>query len=222
VFCNALARDMNRSVSAYPGVWAMAMMALALLACSEDMASSPQPGLATVAFAPRPLTIPYIDLSSARLRLDRLEIIGNVPPPLPAPGQPPPLEPPPRPPGIDLDALSEGTSETVEDLPQGLYSRVRFLLGRVTLEGTVQATKFHVTLRPFGRVVDIRASMPQELGFERDITFEVTLEPNFWFPPGLFQGAMLDSRGEIVCDDVSNYWITAALVDAVSGSFHLP
>ena len=141
---------MKRSVSAFPGVCGLAMMTLALLACSDDTTSGPQPGVATVAFAPRSLTIPYIDLSSARLRLDRLEIIGNVPPP--PPNRPPPDEPPPRLPGIDLDALSEGTSATIEDLPQGLYSRVRFLLGRVTLEGTVQATRFHVTLPPFGRV----------------------------------------------------------------------
>ena len=35
---------------------------------------------------------------------------------------------------------------------------------------------------------------------------------------------MLDSRGEIVCDDVSNNWITAAMTDTVSGtgSFRLP
>ncbi len=195
------------------------MMTLALLACSEDTPAGPQPGIATVAFAPRALTIPYIDLSSARLRLDRLEIIGNVPPP---PNRPPPDEPPPWLPSIDLDALSEGTSATVEDLPQGLYSRVRFLLGRVTLEGTVLSTRFHVTLRPFGRVVDIRASTPQELGFERDIAFEITLDPNFWFPPGLFMGAMLDSRGDIVCDDVTNTWITSALTDAVSVSFRMP
>ena len=211
---------MKRSVSAFPGVCGLAMVTLALLACSEDTVSGPQPGVATVSFAARSLTIPYIDLSSAKLRLDGLAIIGNVPPP--PPNRPPPDEPPPRLPGIDLDALSEGTSTTIEDLPQGLYSRIRFLLGRVTLEGTVQSTRFHVTLRPFGRVVDVRASIPQELGFERDIAFEVTLDPNFWFPPGLFQGAMLDSRGEIVCDDVTNYWITAALVDAVSASFRLP
>jgi hypothetical protein len=196
------------------------MMTLALLACAEDTVSGPQPGVATVAFAPRSLTIPYIDLSAAKLRLDRLEIIGNVPPP--PPNGFPPDEPPPRLPGIDLDALSEGSSATVQDLPQGLYSRVRFLLGRVTLEGTVQTTRFHVTLRPFGRLVDLRASIPQELGFERDIAFEVTLDPNFWFPPGLFQGAVLDSRGDIVCDDVTNNWITAAMVDTVSSSFRLP
>ena len=213
---------MTRSVSGFPGVCALALVTLVLLACSEGTASGPQPGVATVAFAPRPLTNPYIDLSSAALRLDRLEIIGNVPPPPPSPDRPPPQDPPPRPPGIDLDALSEGTSATVEDLPQGLYSRVRFLLGRITLEGTVQATRFHVTLRPFGRVVDIRASVPQELGFERDIAFEVTLDPNFWFPPGVFQGAMLDVRGEIVCDDVTNTWITGALTDAISASFRLP
>ena len=35
-------------------------------------------------------------------------------------------------------------------------------------------------------------------------------------------GAMLDSRGDIVCDDVTNTWITGALTDAVSVSFRMP
>ena len=177
---------MKTWVSALKGVCGLAMLTLGLLACSDEMPAGPQPGVATVAFAPRPLTIPYIGLTSAKLRLNRLEIIGNVPPP--PPNQPPPDHPPPdlppRPPGVDLDALSEdGASATLEGLPQGLYSRVRFLLGRITLEGCVQGTRFHVALMPFGVVVDIRASAPQELGFDRDIAFEISLDPNFWFPP---------------------------------------
>ena len=123
---------------------------------------------------------------------------------------------------MDLDALSGGASATLERLPQGLYSRVRFLLGRITLEGTVQGTRFHIALMPFGAGVDIRASAPQELGFDRDIAFDIALDPNFWFPPGLFQGASLDGRGEIVCDDVTNTSVAAALTYAMSGSFRLP
>ena len=222
--CKVLTRDMNRSVSAFPGVCGLVIMTLALLACSEDMPAGPQPGVATVAFAPRPLTIPYINLTSARLRIDRLEIIGNVlpPPPTQPPPDHPPPDSPPRFPGVDLDALSDGASATLERLPQGLYSRVRFLLGRITLEGSVQSTRFHIALMPWGVGVDVRASAPQELGFDRDIDFDVSLDPNFWFPPGLFQGATLDSRGDIVCDDVTNTQIAAALTYAMTGSFRLP
>jgi len=96
------------------------------------------------------------------------------------------------------------------------------LLGRITLEGTVQGTRFHVALMPFGVGVDIRASAPQELGFDRDIAFDISLDPNFWFPPGLFQGALLDGRGDIVCDDVTNTSISGALLYAMTGSFRLP
>ncbi len=208
---------MKTSVSALKGVCGLAMLTLGLLACADETAAGPQPGAATVAFAPRSLVIPYINLTSASLRLDRLEIIGNVPPP----NQPPPDRPP-RFPSVDLDALSDGASATLERLPQGLYSRVRFLLGRITLEGTVQGTRFHVALMPFGAGVDIRASAPQELGFDRDVAFDITLDPNFWFPPGLFQGASLDGRGEIVCDDVTNTSVAGALTYAMSGSFRLP
>jgi hypothetical protein len=213
---------MKTSGSAFRAVCGLAMLTLALLACEDGPSAGPQPGIATVAFAPRPLTLPYINLSSARLRLDRLEVIGNVPPPPPPPQQgPPPQELPPRMPGFDLDALSKSSSTSIEDLPQGLYSRVRFILGRITLEGSVQSTNFHVALRPFGVIVDIRAPNPQELGFDRDIAFDVGLDPNLWFPPGLFAGATLDSRGDIVLDDATNAYVGAALTDAVSRSFRL-
>jgi len=212
---------MKTSALALKGVGGLAMLTLGLVACSDEMGAGPQPGVANVGFAPRALTIPYINLASAKLRIDRLEIIGNVPPPPPDPNRPPP-EFPPRVPSIDLDALSDGASATLERLPQGLYSRVRFLLGRITLEGAVQNTRFHVALMPFGAVVDIRASAPQELGFDRDIAFDIALDPNIWFPPGLFQGAQLDGRGEIVCDDVTNTSLAGALTYAMSGSFRLP
>lgn len=215
---------MKTTVSAFEGVCGLAMLTLALVACAPETATAPQPGVATVAFAPRPLGIPYITLTSASLRLDRLAVIGNVPPPpnQPPPDHPPPQDPPPRPPGFELDALSNGASATIEDLPQGLYSRVSFLVGRITLEGSVQDTKFHVALRPFNAFVDIRTSDPQELGFDRDIAFDVSLDPNLWFPPGIFSGAMLDSRGDIVCDDVTNVYLGMALIDALPRSFRLP
>jgi hypothetical protein len=216
---------MKTSVSAFQGVCGLAMLTLALIACSApEMATGPQPGVATVSFTPRRLGIPYIDLTSASLRLDRLAILGNVPPPpnQPPPDHPPPQDLPPRPHGFDLDALSNGASATIEDLPEGLYSRVSFMLGWISLEGSVQSTKFHVALRPFGTVVNILASNPQELGFDRDIAFEISLDPNLWFPPGLFNGAMLDSRGDIVCDDVTNTYIGMALTDAMTWSFRLP
>lgn len=96
------------------------------------------------------------------------------------------------------------------------------MLGRINLEGSVQGTKFHVALRPFNAFVGLRASDPQELGFDRDIAFEVSLDPNSWFPQGIFSGAMLDSRGDIVCDDVTNAYLAMALIDALSRSFRLP
>ena len=64
--------------------------------------------------------------------------------------------------------------------------------------------------------------MPQELGLGQDITFEVSVDPNIWFPPYLFDGATLDGRGAIVCDDVSNPQISAALLQGMLRSFTLP
>jgi hypothetical protein len=207
------------------------LAALGLGACSDDASNGPSPGVATIGFAPKAVNLPYINLTRARARLDRLQLIGNVPPP-PPPGYPPPpgdhpppdgsWQPPP-PSFVDLDALSAAPSSTmIADLPQGLYSRVRFILGRISLEGTARGTVFRVSLEPFGVVVDVRASVPQELGLDQDASFEVAVDPNFWFPPYMFEGATLDNRGEIVCDDVSNGQIAQLLIPAMASSFWLP
>ena len=79
-----------------------------------------------------------------------------------------------------------------------------------------------MSLAPFGAVVDIRASVAQELGLDQDIAFEVSVDPNLWFPPYLFDGATLDNRGEIICDDVSNTQIGSALIQSMLWSFSLP
>jgi hypothetical protein len=215
---------MNRFGSAIRGVCGLALVASGLVACSNDTPSGPTPGVATVAFTPKPVALPYIALSRAQVQLDRVLIIGNMPPP--PPGQPQPDRPPPdRPPlpNVSLDALSSaGSSASFEDFPQGLYSWVRFTLGRISLEGTARGTVFNVSIAPFGVVVDVRASVPQELRLDTNINFPVSVDPNLWFPPYLFEGAMLDNRGEIVSDDVSNPQIGSTITQAMARSFSLP
>jgi len=216
---------MNRFGSALRVVGGLALVASGLVACTDDTPSGPTPGVATVAFTPRPVALPYIALSRAQVQLDRVLIIGNMPPP-PPPDQPSPDRPPPdRPPlpNVSLDALSSaGASASFEDFPQGLYSRVRFTLGRISLEGTARGTVFNVSIAPFGVIVDVRASVPQELRLDTNINFPVSVDPNIWFPPYLFEGAMLDNRGEIVADEVSNPQIGMALVQGMTRSFSLP
>ncbi len=223
---------MKWSVSAISGICGLAFLALGPAACSDNGAGGPASGVATIGFAPKALNLPpYISLTSAKATLDHLQLIGNVPPPPPPGSQPPPGGHPPPPDGsrppmvsVDLDALSTAvpSSAMIQDLPQGLYSRVRFNIGRINLLGTARGTVFHVSLKPFGTVVDVRASTPQELGLDKDVSFQVAVDPNIWFPPYLFDGAMLDDRGEIVCDDVSNVQIGATLTQAVGSSFSLP
>ena len=217
---------MKRFGSAISGVCGLALVASGPVACSDDAPSGPTPGVATVAFTPKPVALPYIVLDRAQVQLDRVLVIGNMPPP-PPPGQPPPDRPPPgdRPPlpDVSLDALSSaGSSASFEDLPQGLYSRVRFTLDRMSLEGKARGTVFNVSIAPFSVIVDVRASVPQELGLDRDINFPVSVDPNVWFPAYLFDGAMLDNRGEIVSDEVSNPQIGATIIQAMARSFSLP
>jgi hypothetical protein len=217
---------MKGFVSARRIICGLALLAGGPVACSDDGSTGPAPGVATVGFVAKPVINPYINLVRAQARLDRLQIIGNVPPPG---SQPPPgSHPPPddfRPPEatVDLDVLSTtASSASIANLQQGLYSRMRFMVGQVSLEGRARGTPFRVLLAPFGAIVDIRTSMPQELGLDQDIAFEVAVDPNIWFPPYLFDGAMVDSRGEIVCDDVSNPQIGQAIVQSMLWSFMLP
>jgi len=217
---------MKRFGSAIRGVCGLALVACGLIACTDDAASGPTPGVATVAFTPKPVALPYVVVERAQVQLDRVLIIGNMPPP-PPPGEPFPDRPPPgdRPPlpDVSLDALSStGASASFDYLPQGLYSRVRFTLGRISLEGRARGTVFNVSIAPFSVIVDVRASVPQELGLDRDINFPVSVDPNVWFPPYLFNDAMLDNRGEIVCDEVSNPQIGATIIQAMAWSFSLP
>jgi hypothetical protein len=217
---------MKGFVSARRIICGLALLASAPVACSDGGNTGPAPGVASVGFVARPVINPSINLVRAQARLDRLQIIGNVPPPG---SQPPPgSHPPPddyRPPEatVNLDALSTtASSASIENLRQGLYSRMRFMIGRVSLEGRARGTPFQVSLAPFGAIVDIRTSMPQELGLDQDISFQVAVDPNIWFPPYLFDGATLDSRGEIVCDDVTNTQIGSALVQGMLWSFSFP
>jgi hypothetical protein len=194
-----------------------------LAACSDDATQMHQPSVVTVAFAARTLMLPEIDLTATNLRLDRLQVLGNVPPPGSSPDRPPPQGPRPEIPRIDLDVLSTGTTGSIEDLPQGLYSRVRFILGRVSLDGVWRNTRFHLSLAPFGTIiVDMRASTPQELSQAGNITFDISVDPNLWFPPGVFYGAALDGRGEIVVDDTINVPIGMAILQSMPRSFTMP
>jgi hypothetical protein len=216
---------MRRYVSAIRGVCGLAFAALAFGACSDNGGGGPAPGVATVSFAPQALTVPYVNLTRARVQLDRLQVVGNTFPP-PSSSQPPPDHPPPddQPPqftGVSLDALSPTTSTTIDSLPQGLYSRVRFLVGRVSIDGTWRGTPFHVSLAPFGATVDIRAPAPQELGLDQDAAFQVSVALDLWFPPYLFDNAALDDRGQIICDDVSNPQMSGPITQWIAASFAL-
>ena len=126
----------------------------------------------------------------------------------PAPNQPPPDRPPPRLPGVDLDALSRA-------------ARARL---RRSAAGALQPRSLHAgpdhpgrdgAGHAFSRLAQ-RRSAPSSTSarpVRRSSASTGTspsrssLDPNLWFPPGLFNGAMLDSRGEIVCDDVTNVYL---------------
>lgn len=183
----------------------------------------------TVRFAPKPFDTVGVTVQSARLQIRDLLVVGNVPPPPPSRFPPPPGSPPPsgdpaapRTTHFELDVLSAGRDLSFDFYPQGLYSRVLFILDGATIEGTWNGTAVRASLRPFmGERVDLRSTSPQELGRGIDTTFEISLDASTWFASRLLDSAMT-TNGEIVCDEQRNVQLAAALNDRIIRSFSLP
>ncbi len=199
-----------------------------LLACADSGASVPagqlNPGVATVGFTSVPLTAPELSLSAATLRLSHIAVLGNATPPPPM-GGPPPL-PGPRPgpsTSLVLDVLSPATaSVSLDDLPQGLYSRVEFFVGDVSLAGLWRGTSLRAELvMVMHKRVDLRTGTPRELGPDLNAPFSVSLDPNLWFAGLLLNGATV-TNGQIVCDAQRNPEIAAELTNRIARSFVMP
>jgi hypothetical protein len=188
------------------------LFALALAACGPPIA--PDPGVLTVTFTPTKPQNPDVQLTTAKMRLDRVMVFGNQPPPMPPPGPPMPM-------GFDFDALSTGMSLVYTKLPQGLYSRVQFDLLNVVMDGTWKGTPFHARLATFRPVpADARSPVAKELGPGRDVSFTVTVDEDSWFANGVLEMAM-QSGGMILYDEVSNPTLSMQLLDQVRRSFKL-
>src|SRR5581483_2722856 len=91
------------------------------------------PGVLTVSMAPDPLSVQSLTLTSAKVPMLNVSIVGDVAPD----GRSMLAE-------VDLDPLAGAMDYSFSMLPQGVYSVVSFTLGAVIFEGTWRGMPLHI------------------------------------------------------------------------------
>lgn len=195
-------------------VWGalLVLAGVALGACGPGGDQHPPPGTLTVAFGPVAPSVAELTLTSAIVKLDRIQPIGNGPPPMP-----------PMPPRLLLDALSAtGASFTFDHVPPGVYSRVQFTVDDVDVQGSWRGTPFVAHLAPFGgSQIDLRASVGVAIEPGQDATLPVRVDPSAWFGGNVLDGAT-PAAGQITVDMTDNAAVAGTMLMRLEGSFFLP
>src|SRR5437773_103729 len=139
-------RSLRRSLRRAPPMVFALVAGATLAACQRDT-QAPPPGALTVRFSPLPAAVDQLVLATARMRIDRIGVFGDVPPRYP-----------PIPAAVDLDALSAGAAFTFSNQPQGVYSRVAFAFENILVDGTWRGTPFEARAGMLrGSMVDLRS-----------------------------------------------------------------
>lgn len=198
-----------------------ALVCLAVAGCDEPKHGA-DAGKLTITFAPQGITTADLVITAAELHVARLQVFGDVPP------SGPPIDPD----QLDLDPTATSATPLVYTmLRQGLYSRVRFDVAHVTVDGTWRGTPLSVELGrppmggpgggpPDANQVDLRSSVGKDLGPDEDVDFTVTLDGNGWFAGAVLDTAM-SSSGEIRCNLDENRSLADMLFARVLASFTL-
>ncbi|HWE31286.1 MAG TPA: hypothetical protein VHB97_24945 [Polyangia bacterium] len=193
--------------------WRFVLLCASAAAAACGPGHEPHPsGTLTIVFAPMPANVASLTLSSAMLVVDRIEPIGNVPPP---PGPPPILHVP-----IDATSTAEATVD-FPHLPQGIYSRLEFSVDNVAVAGSWRGTPFTVSIDMFGGAeIDLRSNVGVPIGPDEGATMTVGVDVSGWFAGDVLDNAMV-SGGQITCDAQNNPAVTAQLSSQVAASFSL-
>lgn len=195
--------------------WATTALVGAALAAGCGQApgtANPPDGVLTLEITPADTTVASLQLSSATLRVENVSVFGDT-----APDSRSMLS------NANIDLLSAGSRFTFTMLPEGVYSRVRFALERVELQGTWRGTPLQAQLEAEddggANVVDLR-SAGAELAPGHDVTLSVSLDVGSWFAGALLDQAVASS-GSIRIDEYDNTTVGQTLVSRVLGSFSL-
>ena len=191
----------------------VALVAGALAGCGGNPGGNPPPdaGTLTLTITPTsPATSP-LALQQARLKLDNVSLVGDV-----VPDGRSMLS------DVSIDLLSSGMSFAFTMLPQGVYSRVRFTVDNVAMQGTWRGVPLTIQLEPLDGssigVVDLRSSAGVEVAPGHDVTIPVVIDAASWFGGALLDSAT-QSSGQIVVDANNNVAIVQQLLSRIAPSF---
>ncbi len=186
--------------------------AAALTGCtSPPGSSSTQDGVLTLAVMPTVSAVSGLQLTSGRVQIDELTVLGDVAPD----GRSMVSE-------FNLDLLSStGASFTLSMLPQGVYSRVRFSVDSAVVMGSWRGTPFSVALETDDSVaaVDLRSN-GVEVTPGHDGALTLGVDPGTWFAGNVLDGATPVS-GQLTIDSSHNAAVAAQLTSRLAGSFTL-
>jgi hypothetical protein len=182
------------------GMNAPRTLALACLCAATAVASAcgppgatqpPKPGALTLNLRPTPPTRSGLTVHGGAMKLEQLSVFGDV-------------APDPR--GMLSDATvpwASGLALTFTELPPGLYSRVRFSVDEIAIEGTFDGAPLRVNLELEGLRVDLRSPTGVELSPGHDAALTVTIAAGGWLDGVALESAERDG-GEIRLDENHN------------------
>src|SRR5262249_17250913 len=144
--------------------------------------TGPAPGTLTVDVTPAVSAVSGLALTSCKLEIEGLTVLGDVAPD----GRAMVRE-------FTLDALSSGASFSLSMLPQGAYSRVRFSVDHVSAAGTWRDTPLSLSLDGGDNsIVDLRSD-GVEVTPGHDGALALGVDPGSWFAGNVLDGATVAS-----------------------------
>jgi hypothetical protein len=207
--CTGMRRRSLTRFAAAASLWG----ATALGGCGgQTGGNGPADGTLTLDVRPTVSAVTGLQLSSGRVQIEGLTVLGDVAPD----GRSMVSE-------FNLDVLSSGASFSLSMLPQGVYSRVRFSVDHATVAGTWRGMPLTVSVEPDddngASVVDLR-SAGVEVTPGHDGELAVALDAGAWFAGNVLDGATPD-QGQIVVDNSHNAAVASEIISSMLGSFTL-
>jgi hypothetical protein len=155
----------------------VALTALSGCLQPSDPSTPPAPGTLSLGFTPVAPALSGLTLTRAATVLEDIAVLGDV-----APDDRSMIS------MVNVDLTAAGLSFSFTDLPQGLYSRVRFEVDSLDIEGTWKGVPLRVQIQPEGYAdaetndlfIDLRSPVGQELGPGHDASFPVTIDASTW------------------------------------------
>lgn len=190
---------------------AVALLAAALAGCGNPPGrTNPDPGVLTLTLRPGSPAVSGLQLDAARMELEHLEILGDVPA-----GDRATL------PSAEVDLLGAPSRYVFSMLPQGVYSRVRASLDHLELQGSWRGMPLHVDVEGEDHgLIDLRTASAAELAPGHDVTLDADIDVGSWFAGDLLDQATAIG-GQIEIDEYVNGGVGAELVARAVASVSL-